>query len=231
MKSPRVGGRRRGRSRGSGLALAGSVALHGTAVVVLFSAPALRDRMAPPVYRVDLVAAPRVATEQRRAPEAIQRPAERPAPVENQRPRRTSVAPTPPPPTPAPAEKEPAPRTNPVEAAPDVEPSTGSDAHTVKTTGVEFPHPEYLRNIVAQVYRQWQRPPGNVSLRAEVMFFVHRDGTISNFQFVRRSGNFGFDLEAQGAIEAAAPHFGALPEGYAADVLPVSFFFDPSTAR
>ena len=62
---------------------------------------------------------------------------------------------------------------------------------------------------------------------------MHRDGSISNFQFVKRSGNFGFDLEAQGAIEAAANAgaFGPLPEGYPSDVLPVSFFFDPSSVR
>jgi len=231
VKSPRGGGANTRRPRGSGLAFAGTIALHGTAVGVLFSTPPIIDRSMPPLYRVDLVAAPQVATQQRRAPEVVQRPAERPAPVVPQRPRRTSVAETPPPPTPAPEEKEPAPRTNPAEVAPDVQPSTGSDPATVKTTGVEFPFPEYLRNIVAQVYRQWQRPPRNVSLRAEVMFFVHRDGTLSNFQFTQRSGSFGFDMEAQGAIEAAAQFFGALPVGYPADVLPVSFFFDPSTAR
>ncbi|MBE0592931.1 MAG: TonB C-terminal domain-containing protein, partial [Gemmatimonadales bacterium] len=131
-------------------------------------------------------------------------------------------------------EKEPAPRTNPPEGpAPNVEPSTGTDPATVKTSGVEFPYPEYLRNIVAQVYRRWQRPGGNASLRAEVLFFIHRDGTISNFQFVKRSGNFGFDLEAQGAIEAAANSaaFGPLPQGYPSDLLPVSFFFDPTSVR
>jgi periplasmic protein TonB len=103
----------------------------------------------------------------------------------------------------------------------------------VQTSGVDFPYPEYLRNIVAQVYRRWQRPGGNVVLRAEVLFFVHRSGGVSNFQFVARSGSFAFDLEAQGAIEAAANQhaFGPLPEGYEADVLPVRFFFDPSSIR
>jgi hypothetical protein len=72
-----------------------------------------------------------------------------------------------------------------------------------------------------------------VSLRAEVSFFIHRDGAVTHFQFVRRSGNFGFDLEAQGAIEAAANTgaFGPLPEGFPDDVLFVSFFFDPATTR
>jgi len=137
-------------------------------------------------------------------------------------------------PGPRQAEREPAPRTTPeVELAPDAEPSTGSDPATVKTTGVEFPYPEYLRNIVAQVYRRWHRPEANVSLRAEVMFLVHRDGSVSGVRFIQRSGNFTFDLEAQGAIEAAANSlaFGPLPAGYGADVLPVNFFFDPSSAR
>jgi protein TonB len=210
----------------------GTAAVHLVAAVALFSAPVLARRTQPPVYTVQLVAAPAPEPQQqRRAPEVVQRPAERTVPTQPP-PRRTSVAKTPPPPTRQPeTPREPAPRTNPAEPLPDVKPSTGTDPATVKTAGVDFPYPEYLRNIVAQVYRQWTRPSGNVSLRAEVLFFVHRDGSISNFQFVRRSGNFAFDLEAQGAIEAAAAYFGPLPAGYPADVLPVSFFFDPATIR
>jgi outer membrane biosynthesis protein TonB len=65
------------------------------------------------------------------------------------------------------------------------------------------------------------------------MFFIHRNGRISNLQFITRSGNFAFDLEAQGAVEAAgnAVAFGPLPEEYPADVLPVNFFFDPERVR
>jgi protein TonB len=103
----------------------------------------------------------------------------------------------------------------------------------VKIEGIAFPYPEYLRNIVAEVYRRWHRPLGDAALEAEILFFIHRDGSISNLQFIKRSGNFSFDLEAQGAIEAAgnARAFGPLPEGYPADVLPVSFFFNPRTLR
>ena len=66
-----------------------------------------------------------------------------------------------------------------------------------------------------------------------MLFFVHRDGSISGLQFVRRSGSFAFDLEAQGAVEAAAraSAFGTLPTGYGPDVLPVSFFFKPGNMR
>ena len=65
------------------------------------------------------------------------------------------------------------------------------------------------------------------------MFFIHRDGSVSGIQFIKRSGDFSFDLEAQGAIEAAgnAKAFGPLPDGYPADILPVSFFFSPESVR
>ena len=130
-------------------------------------------------------------------------------------------------------QREPAPRTNPQEDVNPANPSTGRDEQSLEIAGVDFPYPGYLRNIVAQVYRRWSRPTGNESLRAEVLFFIRRDGSIADFQFVRRSGNLAFDLRAQGAVEAAgnAMAFGPLPDGYPDDVLPVSFFFDPNTLR
>lgn len=229
------GGRRRrieGGTRGGTMALTMTLAVHLVVGSAVLGTGGRAARAMPPVYRVDLVAAPRPEPQARRAPEVVQRPAEQPAPTSRQT-RRTTVAPTPPPPQPA-AEREPAPRTTPKEEPlPDEKPSTGSDPATVQVEGEEFEYPEYLRNIVVQVYRRWQRPSGNLVLKAEVLFLVHRDGSISNLRFVTRSGNFTFDLEAQGAIEAAASAnaFGPLPEGYGNDVLPVSFFFDPQRTR
>ena len=112
-------------------------------------------------------------------------------------------------------------------------PGNGTDAATIRTEGVEFPFPGYLRNLVAQVYRRWRPPAGNVDLEAEMLFFVHRDGTITGLQFVKRSGSFAFDLEAQGAVESAARAgaFGALPSGFGPETLPVSFFFSPRSLR
>jgi protein TonB len=220
------------RTQGRAVAFATTVGVHLVVGVALFGAEGRPPRAMPPVYRVELVAAPRPEPQARRAPQTVQRPADRP--VATRPARRTTVAKTPPPPERTPAEREPAPRTTPTEAPlPDETPSTGADPATVKVEGEAFAYPEYLRNIVAQVYRRWQRPGGNVALRAEVLFLIHRDGSISNLQFVTRSGSFTFDLEAQGAVEAAASagSFGPLPEGYANDVLPVSFFFDPQRSR
>ena len=218
---------------GKHVASIGTATLHVLVGVVLFGVPRAAGREAPPVYRIELVAAPRPKPQARRAPQAVERPAERAAPT--QRPRRTSVAETPPPPEAEPAvEREPAPRTTPeAEPLPDEEPSTGDDPATVRVEGQAFQYPEYLRNIVAQIYRRWQRPAGNAALLADVQFLIHRDGSISNMRFVRRSGSYGFDLEAQGAIEAAANAgaFGPLPAGYPNDVLLVNFFFDPTQVR
>jgi len=145
-----------------------------------------------------------------------------------------NVAEASPPPQTQEVDREPAPRTAPeAEPLPDEEPSTGDDPATLSVSGVNFPFPEYLSNIVAQIYRRWRRPPGNESLRAEILFLVRGDGSISNLQFVQRSGNFAFDVQAQGAIESAgtAGVFGPLPDGFEGDILPVSFFFDPRTLR
>lgn len=244
------------------IGVAGTMLLHGAVVfsVVLAARAPERGRLLP-AYRVDLVAAPLGGGAE--TPTAAPQPAETkresaptPAPRASQ-PRaapRTPAAPAPSRVTPAPTPSRATPAA-PVTTTPPTRPgalatpanqappgpgtptgqagSTGTDAATIRTEGVEFPFPGYLRNLVAQVYRRWRPPTGNADLEAEVLFLVHRDGTISGLQFVRRSGSFGFDLEAQGAVEAAARAgaFGVLPAGYGPDVLPVSFFFSPRSLQ
>ena len=230
-RQPALGDQRRS-AGGSRVAFAGTVVVHGAAVVFLFANPRAQAVLPLPVYNVRLVAVPRPEPEARPAPEVVQRPAEQPRPAPRP-PRRETVAEAPPPPD-EDTETEPAPRTTPQEQPlPDEDPSTGDDPATLNVSGVTFPFPEYINNIVAQIYRRWQRPGGNQSLRAEILFLVRQDGSISNLRFTRRSGSFAFDLEAQGSIEAAgtAGAFGPLPDGFEGDILPVSFFFDPSTLR
>jgi periplasmic protein TonB len=108
----------------------------------------------------------------------------------------------------------------------------GTDVATVRTEGIEFPFPGYLENIVRQIAMRFD-PPRSGSLRAEVMFLIRRDGTISSFRFLSRSGVFAFDQEAQGAVEQAGSvrAFGPLPDGFNDDVLPVIFSFDPRVIR
>jgi periplasmic protein TonB len=228
----------RGDSRrppGRAAGVLGTVVVHAAAGFFLFSVVKPPPPM-PPVYAVNLVAAPAPAPKQKLAPEATPTPPppEPPAPA-----RTTPKVPVKKAPIPAPKPKqetEPVPRHDPTPKtsapetpAPGETPSTGRDATTVKTPGLDFPYPEYLRNVENQIYRRWSRPTGNASLRAEISFLITRDGTVRSIQFVTRSGVFSYDLEAQGAIEAAgnAHAFGPLPDGWQADVLPISFYFEP----
>jgi len=218
---------------GRAAGMIGTLVVHAAAAAFLFSqvraAPA-----GPPVYAVDLVAAPAPTQRRRLAREAVPTPppVEKPAPVKPK--------PTPPPKKPAAPEPKPPPRTEPdrepppptaapATPAPGETPSTGTDAATIKTPGLAFPFPDYLRNIVNQVYQRWDR--SNAGRRsAEISFLILEDGSVRDIRFVTPSGNFAFDLDAQGAIEAAGNSraFGPLPDGWEADVLPVSLYFKPT---
>jgi protein TonB len=108
---------------------------------------------------------------------------------------------------------------------------TGADVQTIKTEGIDFPYQGYLQNIVRQIALNFS-PRGNVgALRAEVFFMIRRDGKVSGFRFLTRSGNLAFDIEAQGAVDAASRSFGSLPAGYTDDILPIVFSFDPSKLK
>jgi outer membrane biosynthesis protein TonB len=224
---------------------AGTLALHLTVVLMFMAAGGSRARPhAPIAYRVSLLAAPPpaaapAAQADAAAPSAAAPPAplpQRAAPPRPAAPSRIAV-PLRPAPRPAAARPVPATLSAPAPATPIAAPGTGpagsttagADAATIRTEGVEFPFPGYLRNLVAQVYQRWRPPPSQAALVAEVLFYLHRDGSVTGLQFIRRSGAFGFDLEVQGAIESAArAHaFGPLPDGFGSDVLPVSFFFNP----
>jgi protein TonB len=211
--------------------VAGTLMVHVATVALLWSTVKPVE-IGPPVYAVELVAAP--APPPRPAPEAAPRPpAEEVAPSKPPPPSPKPLPEKPKPPVSTPPKPtEPNPRTTPRTAPlPGETPSTGDDVATVSTPGLEFPFPGYLRNIVEEVYRRWQRPLGNAALRAEVSFLILRDGTVREIRLTRPSGSFSFDLAAQGAIEAAGGNraFGPLPDGYPADVLPVSFYFTPRT--
>ena len=207
-------------------AVGGSLVLHG--IVALLLVQAARSAGAeppPPTYRVRLVAAS--------APDAPEREKPVPARVAEEQKR-------PPPPQPT-EEKKPKVKAptqtekKPPETKPSKEPARseekGEDAVNVQLDGATFAYPDYLQNIIRQVYRYWRPPTGGRALRAEISFVIHRDGTVSGIDWVRRSGDLSFDLEARGAVEAAgkARAFGSLPKGYPRDRLRVSFFFDPTS--
>lgn len=211
-----------------GMAVTGTLVVHGVVGALLFGTPSGRARL-PPTYRVRLIAAPAADLEARKAPEAFERPAEeKPAPIPAPKRPQSTVSRATPPANRDQTQREAAPRTTPTtQPLPGETPSTGNDPLTVSTEGVAFPFPEYTNNIIVQIARRWQRPFGTTALQAEIGFLIHRDGSISDMQFIRRSGNFAFDLEAQGAVEEAGRSrvFGALPDGWPSEVLFIRFYF------
>ena len=225
---------RAGQGAGIAVGLSGTILVHAGTLLLLWASVRTIETSGPPVYAVELVAAPAPPPDAKPAPEAVSRPApEQAAPTKPPVKAATKPKPVPPKTTAkTPGKVEPTPRTAaPTPPLPGETPGTGADLVNVSTPGLAFPYPEYLRNIVQEVYRRWQRPLGNTALRAEVSFLVLRDGSVREIRLSRGSGAFSFDLSAQGAVEAAgaAGAFGPLPDGYPADVLPVSFYFTPRT--
>ncbi len=238
--------------------LGASVVLHAAALVGIFTLTSRPPAASPPIYKVDIVAAPpgpraegivtplppapappkaNVTTPEAPPAPPPPRPAVLPSPSKSMpappkakvppavKPRRVTQS------TPAPTTKQPPatpqPKAPPPEAGGGPTGGKGADVATVRTAGIEFPYPGYLNNIVRQVALNFAPDNSNSELRAEVAFLIRRDGSVAGFRFTKRSGDYGFDLEAQGAIEKASPNFGALPDGFSDDVLPVIFSFDP----
>jgi periplasmic protein TonB len=211
------------------------------AAALIFVHPAPPKPM-PPMYRVNIVAAPPGP----RAEGIVVPPAAKPpppAPPAPPPPRAQTPPKAMPMPTKAPAKTVPPATPTPVPTAtPPKAPSTpagggpvgdkGTDVATVRTEGVDFPFPGYLENIVRQIAKNFGEHR-NTNARAEVQFLIRRDGSVSAISFITRSGDYSFDLDAQGAVESAgnARAFGPLPNGFPDDVLPVIFSFDPTVVH
>jgi outer membrane biosynthesis protein TonB len=220
-----------------------SVVLHASLVAAAVFARPAEPKALPPVYKVNLVAAP--AGE--RSIGAVTREPPAPTPAPTAPPKRAEVKPSDmpapekkratarkpaPPATPTPEAKSTPKNTAPTRAGGGPTGGSGTDVANVRTEGVEFTDQAYLNNIVRQIAVRFKpRNPG--ALRAEVFFIVRRDGSVGEFRFLTKSNVYAFDLEAQGAVEAAgsARAFGRLPDSYMNDFLPVIFSFDPSVLR
>jgi protein TonB len=225
-----------------------SALLHAAVATLLFNTLKERKPVAlPPMYRVSIVAAPageraigEVKSGQAKASTAVTQPTAAQSTLkEMPLPKAKPAQKTPARATPSvskPAAKAgatpkaaPQPKTEAPKAGGGPVGGKGTDVATVRSDGIEFPFPGYLNNIVRQIALNFKPRNTNARLKAEIRFLIHRDGSVSDLTFIRRSGNFSFDLEAQGAVEAAssARRFGPLPDGFPDDVLPVVFSFDP----
>ena len=217
-----------------------SLLLHAAIIVPLVVLRTSSSVAVPPMYKVELVAAPpgeRAAgvvttapapvVPTKAPPKAVAKPVVKVKTPEKPKRVTKPVAQA----TPKMATKQEAVAKDAPKAGGGPEGGKGADVQTIKTEGIDFPYRGYLTNIVRQIALNFA-PKGNVgALRAEVFFMIGRDGKVSGFRFLSRSGNLAFDIEAQGAVDAAWRAFGPLPAGYTDDVLPIVFSFDPSKLK
>ncbi|MCC6242876.1 MAG: TonB family protein [Gemmatimonadaceae bacterium] len=198
----------------------------------------------PPVYRVEMIAAPKgkVATGVVDAPSAPRppKPAEAPRGAETvptEKAVTTKAVPKATPkatPTNAPSREagaKAAPTTSKTAAAPAAgsrEGGKGADTRNLRLDGIDFPFPGYVKNIIRQLDIAFSPRQVSGALLTEVKFLIRRDGTVIDTEIVKSSRNRIFDLEAMATVEAVgqAKSFGPLPAGWNDDVLVVYFTFD-----
>lgn len=196
----------------------------------------------PRAYRVQLFAAPpgEVATGVVSSTPVPPTPAVAPAqpikhqqvvPVPSLKGRRAPVKQV----TETPVTSKPAKAAVPQAAAGSASGGSGADVTNLETPGFAFPYPAYLKNIVNQIIARFRPRVRTSGLSARVVFMIRRDGSvpIESIRLDQSSGVFSFNQDALAAVEEAARNraFGPLPDGFAEDVLPVFFRFDPSVIR
>jgi protein TonB len=209
-----------------------SVVLHGGLIAGFWFLRPGAPPPSPPMSRVQLFAAPPGAP----APGVVQPAPETPVPTTPPAPTKTTV---PRPKVPTTKPKAPAPQRVATATAPPKEvepkkpppaPTAGADVTNMDTNGLEFPYPYYTTRVVSAILQRFGR--ANTRFVAEVRFVIQRDGTVdpSSIKIVTSSGNYTFDTQALGAVEAASRDkgFGELPPGFREDILPVTFRFFPS---
>ncbi len=232
------------RTQRIGPSAAVSLALHASLGLAAFLAVRRDNAPLPPIYRINLIAAPAGP----RSVGQVQPEPAVPAPQPS--------TPAPPPPSVEAAAKNPvrttAPNRRPTPAATTPVPNaqrakaqepvqragggptggTGTDVANVATGDVEFAFPGYLRNIANQIISNFETSDPR-PLTADIAFKILRDGTVQEISVRRSSGNRLFDIAALGAVEAAGRSrgFGRLPDGFGDDVLPVIFTFTPQMIR
>jgi len=223
------------------------VLFHGGLIAAFFALRPPPAPPSPPVYRVQLFAAPageRAIGVVQPAPPVVEKRAPVPPPTKKvtsppakpvvATPRRKAPTPTVATPTPpAKAAEPPKPATEAPTAGGGPTGGKGADVATVDTPGIDFPYPGYTNNIVRQLILRFGQSPAR--LTAEVRFVIRRDGTVDpeSIKLVTSSRDYSFDQRALAAVEAAAnaKAFGTLPPGFREDILPVTFRFSPSLIR
>lgn len=214
----------------------GSAAIHVVAIALAAWTTAAKPPpiLNPLTFKIDIVSPPSTAPDPVPEPPApeedlvVEQPdptpePEKPPPVVDDKPKPEEVESPPPEPTPPP-ETEPEEKPAADEAG---EKASGEDIR-VRMEGLQRDYPQYYLNIIAQIKRcfRWTGGPG---YETELQFVIRRDGTVTDLDITRESGNIRFDMAALEAVGdcAGRGRFGPLPQDFQWDQLPVVFTLHP----
>lgn len=221
-----------------------SAGVHAAVVVAVVMWGLQQEAPRPPVYRVEMIAAPKgtVASGVVDAPSTPTptKAAEAPRGAESvptEKAVTTKAVPKAAPkatPTTAPSREAgkkaapTAPKATTAPAAGSRDGGKGADTRNLRLDGIDFPFPGYVTNIIRQLDIAFSPRQVSGALLTEVKFIIRRDGSVTGTEIVKSSRNRVFDLEAMATVEEVgqARSFGPLPAGWNDDVLVVYFTFD-----
>ena len=219
-----------------------SILLHALLVAALILGPRLGRKERPPIKYVSAQIVPLQALGRPEPPPKAppQKPRAEPPPPPQPQP---EVAPpkeeTPTPKDPeipvlpdrkAPAVPPPAPEPEPLPPAPPVRQGseTGNNRGTAAFGAAvaaldnpDFTYSYYIDRMVALIRSRWQRPSAIEGTESAVHFRILKDGTITELELRKPSGDALFDRAALRAVQEASP-LPPLPVGYRRDSLGVS---------
>lgn len=69
----------------------------------------------------------------------------------------------------------------------------------------DFTYGYYVDQMLAQISRNWSRPPVGSGVETELHYRIERNGRITEVKIVRSSGINSFDLAALRAVQASSP--------------------------
>ena len=109
------------------------------------------------------------------------------------------------------------------------QPSTGPEVPVggsgiTALEGGDFPYTLYLEGMQRKIGTKWFRPGVSPGTTTVVYFRIQRDGTITDADYVTRSGNSTFDRAALSAVRSASP-LNPLPFAYSGTYLGVHLTF------
>ncbi len=77
----------------------------------------------------------------------------------------------------------------------------------------DFTYGYYVDQMLAQISRNWARPPVGSGIQAVIHYRIQRDGRITEVEIAQSSGITSFDLAALRAVESSSP-LPPLPRAY-----------------